>query len=151
MATAAAVAMVVTAAAGVGSAVIQYQRGKSVQREQKKQARIANAQEGRRRAAEIARRIAMNRAETAQVEQAAFQYGVPGGSPAVGAIGGGVSSLAGQIGMSQQQMGTQQLIAASQNRISGIQSQFDPFAAVALTSQAFTNPQANRAMASWFE
>ena len=150
MATAAAAAAVISAVASVGSAVMQYQRGKQIQREQQKQARVANAQEGRRRAAEIARRVAITRAENAQVEQAGYQYGVAGSSAVQGAVGGSMSSLAGQIGLSQQQMGTQQLIAASQNSISGIQSRFDPFAAVAMTSQAFTNPQANRAMADWF-
>lgn len=150
MATVAAIATVVSAVAGIGSAVVQRKQQKKVAKEQRRQNMLANKQAARDRARNIRQAVAQQRVVTAEAQQAGFQFGVPGSSAVQGAVQGGQTDLAGNIAASNQQFSIQSLIGESQDKIAGIRSQFNPFAATQAIGSIFTNEQTNRAVLNTF-
>ncbi|MEE8597920.1 MAG: hypothetical protein V3S69_00080 [Dehalococcoidales bacterium] len=150
MATVAAVAAIVTAVAAVGSAVVTHKQNKKVAAQQRRQNMLANKQASRDRARSIQKAVAQQRVVTADIEQSGFSFGVAGSSSVATGAGGGQSDLAANIGASNQQFSIQSLIGQSQDKIAGIRSQFNPFAATQAISNVFSNAQTNRAVANQF-
>lgn len=150
MATVAVVAAVVSAVAGIGSAVVQRKQQKKVAKEQKRQNMLVNKQQARDRARNIRQAVAQQRVVSAEAQQAGFQFGVAGSSSVQGAVQGGQTDLAGNVGASNQQFSIQSLIGESQDKIAGIRSQFNPFAATQAVAGVFSNAQTNRAVQQSF-
>ena len=150
MATVAGVAAVVSAVAGVGSAIIQQRQGRRVAREQRRQNELRARQARAQRTREVRQRFAQARIQAAELEQAGFAFGVPGASQVQGQVGAVRSDVASAAGASQRQLGIASLIGQSQNRVSEIQSEFNPFGAIQSIAGAATNPQTNRAVADLF-
>lgn len=150
MATVAGIAAVISAVAAIGSAVVQRKQQKKVAKEQKRQNMLVNKQASRDRARNIRQAVAQQRVVSAEAEQAGFQFGVPGSTSVQTSVGGGRTDVAGAIGESGQQFSIQSLIGESQDRIAGIRSQFNPFAATQAVAGVFSNAQTNRAVQQAF-
>lgn len=150
MATVAVVATVIGAGAAVASAVTQQRRQRKMAREQRRQNEIQNRMARARRAREVRQSIAAQRVRAAEAIAAGFQFGVPGSTAVQQAVGAGQTDLASAIGASQVQLGGAEAIAASQNRVSSIAAQSDPFAVIAAGAGMFSDPQLNRAAQQQF-
>lgn len=147
----AAVATVVSAVAGVGSAIASNRRQRKIAREQRRQNEIRNRLARQQQARNIRRQLAASRVRAAEAQQAGFAFGVPGSTSQQQAVGAQATDFASSVGAAQQQLGVQELVAESQNRISSIASERDPFAVVGAAAGALSNAQANRAFASGFQ
>lgn len=147
MGTVAAVATIIGAVASGAAAIVNNRRQRKIAREQQRQNEVRNRIERFNQARRIRQSIAQQRVQQAEAEQAAFQFGVAGGTNVQQAVGAQTTDLSSAIGASQVGTGANELITASQNRVSSIQSQSNPFSTIASISGGFTDEQQNRAVA----
>lgn len=118
MATGLAVASLVL---GVGSAVVQQRQAREIQREEERANAISNAQQSIARQRSIRQAIARSRVLRAEQEQAGFNTGFAGASPAI------ASDTASAIGAARTQQSAAFGVSSAANNISRIRSQPDLF------------------------
>ncbi len=144
MATALLVVSAISAVAGV----VQQRRASKEQRRQNiAQNRVAAISRSRR----VRQAIAQQRVETARLQSTGFQLGVAGGTAVAGSVAGVASDTSSAVQASNIQFTSQQALAASQNRVSGLQSSGATFGALSsLTGAIGGNEQAVAGIENFF-
>jgi hypothetical protein len=127
-------ALIISTIAAVAGAVQQRKAAK----EQRRQNRVSNRIAANRRSRDIRRSIAARRVQVAAQQSSGFALGVQGGTAVQGAVSGVVADTASAIGAANQQFTGQQVIAASQNRISQYLQNAGTYQAIGSIAGQFT-------------
>jgi hypothetical protein len=146
MVTAAAVATIIGAGAAVVGGIQSYRAGK----EQRRQNAVSNRISATRRIRSIRAAIARGRVQRAEQQASGFSLGVGGGTAVAGGVAGTNAAVNSAITGSNQQFSGQQVIASSNNSISGFQSSASLAGAVGGIAGQFADPQAGAAVSNLF-